>query len=176
MGSLGLGSAGSTERQKRLWGMSFGMIALWTLWLLLISTLKLPWAVSVSGTSVVILVGGYWWSLRFGAFCLLLMSWIYAGVSLTPSGFYWLAMASIFVVIKILSLRLSIRGAFELALAVTLAAFFLELVQIILLERMIPTVSLLSWRIWGVLFLSAFLHGAVALLFSKPLMILLEAR
>lgn len=163
------------DRPKEIFKMSAWVIGFWMLWLSFVSTWPLPFGLKLSATSLVILFGSYTWGWWDGLAYLFVMSWIYGLFSIIPEGFFFVAMAIIFSLIKIISLRLSVTNIAELLIAVFLTTLGLDLVQALLLF-VSEGEKVLSLPLFGYLLVSAAVHSLLGLVLARPLLGLMEAR
>lgn len=148
------------ESYRSAWKIDLFILGAWAVWLIWITSLKLPFWLNLSGASWVVLYGASRWSWPKAAVLFLLAGWFFQSLSLMPSGLLWLSLMLLFIIVKIAQFRLMIRNAFQFSSSVLTATFGLELIQLFLLTR-IYTDS--GWSVWmfGAFFLSASLHAIV---------------
>jgi hypothetical protein len=147
------------------------MLFTWGIWLSIISTLSLPAWISVSFVAIILVFGAQWWTLAEAAFYLLIACWIYSHFTLVPPGFYWLAMYSIYLSLKAVTMRLEVDNVPLLLFLIFFAALFIEFSQIFLF-RQIHDVSFWSFSIFSSVFLSGIIQTLFCALVAKYLLVL----
>jgi len=156
------------ERSKVKIKTSLLILLIWGIWLSFVSTLSLPTWISIPAAAVILIYGAQWWSVAEAAFYLLLASWIYSHFSLTTPGFYWLSLFAVYLVLRLVSLRVELDSIALLLSLIFLAALGVEFVQLILFQQ-IRGISLWSVKIISSVFFSAFLQTIFCAVISRYL-------
>lgn len=159
----------AAERPRAHLRLSIYVLVAWILWLSMICTIQLPSRLSLPCTAAVLIFGTFYWPVFEGLFILLLMGFLYRGFSLTPPGFYFVALAIIFLLMKFIMFRLSVRTIPQLLTAIFLGSIALDLIQWNLL-RMVAEVPVGSWSTLGGILISGLLQVIVSLIFVRPLL------
>jgi hypothetical protein len=145
------------------------VLGAWLIWLCFVSTLSLSSRISIPCTALVLIFGTFYWSVTEGFFIFLAMGMLYRAFSMTPPGLYWMALSIIFIFLKIIMFRISVRTIPQLLVTIFLAALALDIVQWLLL-RMVTEVHVGSWVTLGGIFLSALLQTIIGIIFVRPLL------
>lgn len=163
------------EGQRSSVKASVFLVAVWMGWITFISTVNFPLRFSLHATSIVLLVGSFWWSIKEGAFYLLLMSLVFGFFSLTPSGFYWVSAFAIFLILRFISYRFTVSTSLQILFSVLLIAFVFDFSQAVLLGQVLST-KVISFRLITLIFYSSFFQALMAWIVSRPLLVLIEAK
>jgi len=164
-----------TDRSRLHLQETFFVLSVWVLWLCFMSVLRFPLKLSFPGTAFVLFFGAVWWEFFEGLAMLLLMSFIYRGVSITPSGYYFVCLLIAFMVLRVVIQNFSVRSKFQFAFAIFLTVLGLDFLQIILLGRTTP-IRVFHWSLVFFDFVSAFVQAALAFFAAKPMIALLGRR
>ena len=164
-----------TQRHRVTTAVSLIVVLIWTVWLVLLGGLSSFYLVPVPMTAVVLIFGAYVWEPRESLLYLLLMSLLYGAVSITPSGLFWLSLLVVFLFLRLVSFRLSIRSPALVAGVVVLTSWGLDFVQWILLGRVLEYGSF-SWSLLGTILLSGLAQGVLSILVSFHLLHYLDSR
>jgi|GEM_PF-5039460 len=163
------------EIGRSAWKQEAVILALWALWLVLVSCLELPHLIYLPGTAFLLIYAT--WALGFlqAAVFLLFAAWIYASFSLTLSGIFWLSAFIIFLLLKIAQFRFMIRTPFQFFIALWATAFAMSFLQYWMLSEIYEGNSL-NLNFLVILFSSAFCQALIGALLFKPLRILVGLR
>lgn len=163
------------ERIRSALRPSLALICFWALWLVFFTTMPIPPRLSLHGTAFVLLIGCYWWTVSQGVLYLLVMSFIFASLSLTPSGFFWVSIFLVFLICKLGLSRFRLSTRYQILLAVFFIALLIELTQIFLMNRMIG-LHVFSWKLlWSILYSSS-IQALVGVIGARPLIVMLGAK
>ncbi|PIR22000.1 MAG: hypothetical protein COV44_10445 [Deltaproteobacteria bacterium CG11_big_fil_rev_8_21_14_0_20_45_16] len=138
------------------------IVLAWGLWVNLVAGLELPGWISVSGAGFLLMYGAYAWRFVSGAFYLMLASWIFGSLSLTLSGFYWLSLYLIFLILKLAQLRFMVRTKYQFAASVFLIVLTLNALQTFMLLQIYKG-SHFYWALLGSVFASALVQAVIGL-------------
>jgi len=153
----------ATESVHREWPRDLIILSLWFFSVLVFSVFKTPSLLAWSGSAFIILYGAWIWPPMKAAVLYLIVAWFYSSVSLVPSGLYWLALYSFYIVVSVAQHRFMIRNALQFTLVIGLLAFFFEGFQAFLVAQLYPGRTL-SWTVIGAVMMTAASHSVVALL------------
>jgi hypothetical protein len=135
--------------RETTWKLDFIVIGLWILWVIVMTSFRLPDWLNLTGVSWILIFGVSRWTWLQAAIFFLLIGWIFHSISLTPSGVFWLSGMIVFGFLKIAQLRLMIRNAFQFAGSVFLVSLFYFAVQLFFVLKIYPehrfSWLLLSW-------------------------------
>jgi len=158
----------SPESSRLDWKRDLLVLAAWFIWLMAVTTLGLPYWLSLPGTIFVLFYAAWAWDFLTAAGMLLVVAWIFASISLTLSGFYWLCLYVSYLVLRLAQVRVMLKNAWQFAAAIFFMALFLEFLQMGILsqvyEELEPGVSLYL-SVLG----SVFIQSLGALVFYEPL-------
>jgi hypothetical protein len=145
------------------------LLLAWTVWLSFITTLTLPEWLALPCVSLILVYGAISWRVAEGAFYLLIAAWIHSHFSLTPPGFYWLCMFSVFCVQKFLMTQFKVGSAVGLVSIIFIGAIGVELLQMTLFWQL-HDVSLWSFMLLGSVLTSALAQTLLGALVSPLFM------
>lgn len=128
------------------------------LWLFIFSSFELPFFISMTGIPVVLVFGAWLWSPVRAALFVLIFSWVYAKLSLVPSGSFWVAGFLSYLALKLARFRFLIRSLFQLSLTVFLTSLLFDGIQTFLFAA-VHELTIVSWALILRILLSAVLHA-----------------
>lgn len=144
------------------------LVLIWTLWVVLVTSLGWSKWFSFSGMGLIVLYGALCWNLTWAGFVFVWMGWIFSAISLTPAALTWLSLFISYLFLKLAQFRLEIRNAFQFAIAVGLASLSIELIQLLLLDRIAPGLDV-PWIMYPLLISRALLQAGLGYLVWTPL-------
>ncbi|MGA0163284.1 MAG: hypothetical protein ACO3LE_03410 [Bdellovibrionota bacterium] len=140
--------------RETTWKLDIFVGFLWVLWVLIVTSLQLPDWLNLTGFSWLLLFGAARWSWIQAAIFLLILGWIFHGLSLTPSGVFWLSGIIVFSILKIAQLRIMVRNALQFAGSVFLTSLLYSGIQLFLIFKIYPEQAW-SWMLLVFLMSSA---------------------
>lgn len=164
-----------TELLRTSWKRDLVVVLVWLVWLLFMSAMQMPRFLSITALSFVLIYAAWAWSFGRASFWFLVVSLLFASISLIPSGLMWLSLTVVYLGLRIARHRFLLEHGPQLALAIFFTSLSLSLVQALILG-FVNEHSIWSVRLGFELFSLAVVEGILASMLFRPIKLIQAIR